>query len=205
MALIYENKVPQSYRVPFIAKVRTISEKLAIDPNWLMAIMYFESAGTFSPSITNPIGAVGLIQFMPATAKSLGTTSTSLKSMTAVNQLDYVYKYFLPYKSKITNYIDTYFAVFFPLAIGKDDEWIIQTSGISSSLIAKQNPAFDTNKDGKIKVWEVKKVMLDRLPSEWLKNASFSLVVKSHPIYLTLASLTVVGIIGYFIYRKIKK
>lgn len=202
MALVYENKVPASYRVAFINKVNAISFKLGIDPNWLMAIMNFESAGTFSASVTNPIGAFGLIQFMPATAKGLGTTSSGLKSMTAVNQLDYVYKYFLPYKGKINNYIDAYFAVFFPLAIGKDDNWVIQTKGISSSIIAKQNPAFDTNKDGKVYVWEVKKVMLERLPSEWLKNGSFSLVVKSYSTYIVLG---IMAIIGFFAYKKFKK
>jgi hypothetical protein len=201
MALVYENKVPASYRVAFINKVNSISAKLGIDPNWLMAIMHFESAGTFSPSITNPIGAVGLIQFMPTTAKGLGTTSTALKSMTAVNQLDYVYKYFLPYKGKIKNYTDAYFAVFFPLAIGKDDNWVIK-SGISASKIASQNPAFNVNNDGQIQVWEVKKVMLERLPSEWLKNGSFSLVVKSYSNYIVLG---IIAIIGFFAYKKFKK
>ena len=105
----------------------------------------------------------------------------------------------------INSYIDTYFVVFFPMAIGKDDNWVIQSSGISASIIAKQNPAFDVNKDGQVQVWEVKKVMLDKLPSQWLNNASFSLVVKSHPIYVALASLSVIGIISYFLYRKLKK
>lgn len=201
MALIYEDKVPASYRKAFVDKVNIISYNLGIDPNWLMAIMYFESARTFSPSITNPIGAVGLIQFMPATAKGLGTTTTALKAMTAVNQLDYVYKYFKPYKGKINNYIDAYFAVFFPLAIGKPDDWTIQSSGLSASTIAKQNPAFETNKDGKIQVWEVKKVMLEKLPSEWLKNGSFSLAVKSYGTYIAVGLL----VIGALLYKKLKR
>ena len=201
MALIYEDKVPASYRKAFVDKVKIISYNLGIDPNWLMAIMYFESARTFSPSITNPIGAVGLIQFMPATAKGLGTTTTALKKMTAVNQLDYVYKYLKPYKGKINNYTDTYFAVFFPLAIGKPDDWTIQSNGLSASTIAKQNPAFETNKDGKIQVWEVKKVMLEKLPSEWLNNGSFSLAVKSYGTYILIGLV----VVGALLYRKLKK
>lgn len=41
-----------------------------------MAAMAFESGETFSPSIKNAAGsgAVGLIQFMPSTAKALGTS-----------------------------------------------------------------------------------------------------------------------------------
>jgi soluble lytic murein transglycosylase-like protein len=100
MALIYENKVPASYRVAFVEKVKKISANLGIDPNWLMAIMYFESAGTFSPSITNNIGATGLIQFIPSTAKGLGTSTSALKSMSALQQLDYVEKYLKTYKGK---------------------------------------------------------------------------------------------------------
>ena len=205
MALVYEDKVPASYRTAFVDKVTSISDALGIDPNWLMAIMHFESAGTFSASVTNPIGATGLIQFMPSTAADLGTTTSELKNMTAVQQLDYVYKYFLPHKGKLNSYIDTYFVVFFPLAIGKPDDWVIQSNGISASIIAKQNPSFDVNKDGQVQVWEVKKVMLDKLPSEWLSNGSFSLVVKSHPVYVVLASVTVIGIICFFIYQNNKK
>jgi hypothetical protein len=201
MALIYEDKVPASYRKAFIDKVNIISYNLGIDPNWLMAIMYFESARTFSPSITNPIGAVGLIQFMPATAKGLGTTTTALKGMTAVKQLDYVYKYLLPYKGKMKNYIDCYFAVFFPLAIGKPEDWTIQTNSLSASTIAKQNPAFETNKDGKIQVWEVKKIMLEKLPKEWLNNGSFSLAVKSYGGYILIGLL----VFGALLYKKLKR
>jgi hypothetical protein len=204
MALVFEDKVPASYRVDFINKVKNISSKLNIDPNWLMAIMYWESAKTFSPSITNPIGAVGLIQFIPNTAKGLGTTSSALKNMTAVQQLDYVYKYYLPYKGKLKNYIDTYFVTFFPLAVGKPDDYVLQTNSLSSSLIASQNPAFDTDKNKKIQVWEVKKIMLEKLPSEWLKNGSFSLLVKSYKGYL-LVGLTLLLGGSYYLYKKLKK
>jgi hypothetical protein len=166
--LIYESSVPASYRTAFIAKVKEVASKLGINPNWLMAIMYWESARTFSPSITNSIGATGLIQFMPSTAIGLGTTTAALRQMTAVQQMDYVYKYYLPYKSKITNYIDCYLVTFFPAAVGKGDSFIIQTSKLPASLIAKQNPAFDINKDKKITVGEIKQVMLKKLPSAWM-------------------------------------
>ena len=50
MALIFEDSVPSSYRTAFIAKVIQVAKNLNINPNWLMVIMYFESARTFSPS-----------------------------------------------------------------------------------------------------------------------------------------------------------
>ncbi len=173
--LIYENKVPASYRTAFVTKVKQVAKRLGINPNWLMAIMYFESAKTFSPSITNSIGATGLIQFMPNTAIGLGTTTAALRQMTAVQQLDYVEKYYLQnYKYlKITaasSYVDTYLITFFPAAVNKGLDFVIQTKNLSAALIAKQNPIFDVNKDGKITVREIQEVMLKKLPTEWAKE-----------------------------------
>ena len=204
MALVYESKVPNSYRNDFVKKVREVSNRLDINPNWLMAIMYSESARTFSPSIQNSIGATGLIQFMPSTARGLGTTTTELKNMSAVEQLDYVEKYLNVYKNKLKSYLDTYFAIFFPLAIGKPDDWVLQGAGLSSSLIANQNKMFNPNKDGKIQVWEVKKVMLEKLPTEWVNDGSFSLAIKSYKGYLTVG-LLLIAIGGLYIYKNVRR
>ena len=203
MALIYENKIPSSYRSEFANKVVSVSKALDIDPNWLMAIMYFESARTFSPSIQNPSGATGLIQFMPSTAIGLGTTTTELKNMSAVQQLDYVYKYYLPYKSKLNNYIDLYLVTFFPAALGKPDDFVIQSSGLSAGLIGRQNPSLDVNKDGVIQVWEIKKKMLNNLPSEWINHASFSLIARSFKYELLIGGL--LASIGAYLYIKNRK
>lgn len=171
MSLIYENIVPASYRSAFVQKVREVASRLGVNPNWLMAIIYWESARTFSPSVKNPIsGATGLIQFMPSTARALGTTVEALAKMTAVEQMDWVYKYFTTPKRKLTQYTDLYFTVFYPAAIGKPDTWVLQSSKVSAALIAKQNPAFDLNKDKQITVGEVKKVMLSKLPTNWLSE-----------------------------------
>jgi soluble lytic murein transglycosylase-like protein len=60
----------------FQEKVVQIAERLGTNPNFLMAVMSFETGGTFSPSVRNQAGsgAVGLIQFMPRTAQGLGLT-----------------------------------------------------------------------------------------------------------------------------------
>jgi hypothetical protein len=168
MSLIYEDKVPISYRVPFVEKVKTVASNLGINPNWLMAIMYWESAKTFSPTITNSIGATGLIQFMPKTAMSLGTSTGALRLMSAVQQLDYVYKYYLPYKNKIQSYVDCYLITFFPIALGKSENFVLQAKDISAYAIASSNPAFDLNKDGKVTVAEIKQKMLEQLPTSWI-------------------------------------
>ena len=203
MALIYENKVPASYRTDFINKVKVIAPRVGLDPNWLMAIMDFESAGTFSPSITNSLGYVGLIQLGASARKTLGVTKEQLKAMTAVEQLDYVEKYFNLYKGKYKSYVDAYFAVFFPLAIGKPDDWVIQSGGLTAKEIYDANPAFANVKDGKLRVWEVKKTMLERLPSQWLKDGSFSLAVKAYKNYIAVGVLSILaGLTLYYYYGR---
>ena len=51
--------------------------------------------------------------------------------------------------------MDVYFAIFFPAAIGKPSDYVLQTSKLSAGLIASQNPAYDINSDGEITVAEV--------------------------------------------------
>ena len=191
--LIYQDKIPSSYRTAFINKVNEVSNYLGINPNWLMAVINFESAGTFSPSIENHItGAVGLIQFMPNTARSLGTSVSQLANMSAEDQLDYVKAYYNQFKSKIKSYIDLYFATFFPAAIGKAGNYVLQTSSIPPGVIAASNPIFDINQDGKITKQEVEHVMLSRIPAELVhfikNNKTVSLVG-----VLALAALTYYG------------
>ncbi len=175
MSLIYENKVPSSYRTAFIAKLKIVAANLKINPNWLMAIINFESAGTFSPSITNSLGYTGLIQFGTAAANQIGTTTTALRGMTAVQQLDYVEKYYKSWYKilKISvpeSYVDTYLITFFPAAVNKGLDFVIKSNGISAAALARANPIFDINKDKQVTVAEVQKIMLSRLPSEWIAD-----------------------------------
>src|SRR5205085_3198990 len=74
--VVGSDKVSQAFK----DKVVQIASDLGTNPNFLMAVMSFESGGTFSPSIKNAAGsgAVGLIQFMPPTAKGLGTSTAAL-------------------------------------------------------------------------------------------------------------------------------
>lgn len=138
----------------FLQKVIEVSERLGIDSSWLLDVMKFESG--LDPQAVNPnTGATGLIQFMPATARDLGTTVDALYAMDAERQMEYVYKYLQPYSGKMNSLTDTYFAVFFPAAIGKPRSWVLQSSNQTAALIARHNPIFDTNHDNKITVGEV--------------------------------------------------
>ncbi len=86
--------------------------------------------------------------------------------MSRVEQLDYVYKYFKPYAGKIKSIYDLYLVTFFPLAIGKPDDWVFEAKNISRSAIAKGNPSFDLNKDGKITIAEFKEAINKKIKPE---------------------------------------
>lgn len=120
--LVWGARVDQAFRV----KVREVGANLGIDPNWLMAVMGFETGYTFNPAVRNPgSSATGLIQFIESTARGLGTTTAQLARMTAVQQLDFVEAYYQPYASRVRNLGDAYLAVLFPLAIGRPDSFIM--------------------------------------------------------------------------------
>ena len=102
--MIYENLVTQN-KAAFLAKVQEIAAKLKIQADWLMIVMKMES-GINHQIVNKTGGATGLIQFMPATARGLGTSTEALKTMTNVQQLDYVYKYFAPYSGRLKSVTD---------------------------------------------------------------------------------------------------
>ena len=195
--LIFENKLPSHNRNAVIAKINSVSSNLGIRPNWLMAVINFETAGTFSPSIKNKYtGATGLIQFMPSTAVGLGTSTAQLALMPFEKQLEYVEKYYRPYKSKIKGFIDLYLATFFPVSMGKPDNWVLKTGGISAATIAAQNPAFDPFKTGKVTVGAIKKVILAKVPAEYIKYLTGT------GVGLSMAAIAV-GIFGFILYKNL--
>lgn len=147
-------------KIEFTEKVNNISGELGIDPNWLMFVMWFESK--LNPQAVNPIsGATGLIQFMPNTARSLGTTTDVLRHMSNVQQLDYVLAYLRPYKGRMRSWVDVYLAVLYPKAMGKPD------FVITSDIVAKQNKIFDINKDLDISVKEIETVLRKSIPEQY--------------------------------------
>lgn len=167
--MLYESKITEN-RAAFLAKVADISAKLGISPDWLMIVFKVETAGTFNHRIQNPTtGATGLIQFMPSTAAGLGTSTDALRAMSNVQQLDFVYKYFYPYKGRLNSVTDLYAVTFFPRALGKPDDYILETDTIHADTIARQNPIFDLNKDKAITYGEFKQAVLSRVPFDALE------------------------------------
>ena len=150
-------------RKEFTEKVNNICTELRIEANWLMFVMWFESR--LNHKAVNPIsGATGLIQFMPSTARSLGTTTDVLKRMNNVQQLDYVLAYLRPYKGRMRTWVDVYLAVFYPRAMGNPN------FVITSDIVAKQNKIFDLNKDLDISVKEIETALRKQIPEKYRKD-----------------------------------
>ncbi len=145
----------------FKNKVVQIAADVETDPNFLLAIMSFETGGSFSPKVKNPVsGATGLIQFMPKTAQNLGTSISALEKMTAVAQLDVVAQYFKPFKGRLKTLEDAYMAVLYPKGIGKGSGFVLFKKG---TIQYKQNQGLDLNGDGSVTVGEAAKRVRDRL------------------------------------------
>lgn len=144
-SLAWGNKVSAEFR----EKVFEVASALQVEPDELMAVMAFETAETFRPDIKNMAGsgATGLIQFMPATARGLGTTVEALARMSAVEQLEWVRTYFKPYAGRLVSLSDLYMAVLWPRAIGKPDNYVLWSKAAKPTTYA-QNAGLDANKDG---------------------------------------------------------
>jgi len=155
--IAWGKKVPPAFK----SKVIQICTHLAMNPDFLMSAIAFESAETFSPSVKNKdSGATGLIQFMPSTATALGTSITKLEKMNAEDQLDYVEKYFFPYKGRLTSIEDTYMAILWPAAIGKKDDFVLFEK---PSIAYQQNRGLDRNRDGKVTKIEAAEPVKEKL------------------------------------------
>lgn len=141
----------------FLDRVRWLVEDLQIGYNTgdgmskLMACIAWETGRTFSPSVTNMAGsgATGLIQFMPSTARGLDTTTAELAAMTAEDQLNYVWKYFSPYKGKLKELSDLYMAILWPKAVGMPETYVLWDKATRPTTY-RQNSGLDTDRDGVI-------------------------------------------------------
>lgn len=130
--------------------------------SWLMACMAFESGESFAPDVRNAAGsgATGLIQFMPRTAKGLGTTCEALARMSAVEQLDFVAQYFKPYAHRIHSLSDMYMAILLPSFVGRaDDSVLFQAPGIAY----RQNSGLDKDRNGQITKREATSMLMSKL------------------------------------------
>ena len=183
----YIEYIPTAERSGFTNRLNQVSNALGVQANWLMTVFYAESKVN-PKALNNSSGASGLIQFLPSTAKALGTTTAIIRQSTATKQLDWVYAYFLPYKSKLKTVYDCYFAVFYPAALGKSDGTVIFRTGQTGYT---QNKGLDVDGDGSITVGNIK--------------AWFGKYIKSNDSVSSMPfALVPFALLAYGIYKVIK-
>jgi hypothetical protein len=159
----------ENFSPAFFDKAKEVAERLGIPVEYLLTVIHFETMGTFSSTIrpTRRDGslissAIGLIQFLSATAEGLGTTTELLSQMTPVQQLEYVEKYFKQHKNKIKEGMsleDVYLIVFTPAAAGKPSDHVLYRRGDAGYAA---NNGLDLDGDGKITKWEITSRIRDR-------------------------------------------
>jgi len=153
--LILINNIPTNEREAFSNKLITIANKIGIPANWLMAVLFLESG--LNPKAYNTTGgASGINQLMPATANELGINLEVYRTQTATQQLDGVYAYFYYWRrlwKHFKTWQDLYLLNFYPVALGKGDNYVI---GVKGNSTYDWNSAFDVNNDGKITIADFK-------------------------------------------------
>jgi hypothetical protein len=140
----------------------------------------------------------------------LKTSKAALLSMSNVQQLDLVEKYLSRYKSKIKSFVDCYFAVFFPAAIGRYSDYILQSYGLSAAAVAKENGGYDLNKDNALSFREVETKILmgidpayrSKLQSEKIPAAAIDWTLECIVFIALAAVLIVFG--GYKLIKTLK-
>jgi len=158
--LVWGSRVSEAFRM----RVRLMARLNHWDANDLMTVMAFESGGTFSASVKNAAGsgAVGLIQFMPATARAMGTTTEALAALSPVSQLDYVERYLAPFKTRLKTLSDLYMAILWPAAVGQPEDYVLFRADKGMTKAYFQNRGLDVNKDLKITKGEAAALVLAR-------------------------------------------
>ncbi len=150
----YDWKKSEFVTDQFLLKVLYVSQELNVNPDDLMSIMAFESG--FNPQSVNSSGFYGLIQFGKSSITQINSvynknyTKDVILNMSNVDQMDVVFYNFawqLKDESKEYTLSDLYMTVFCPNAVGKEEDYILYSSG---SKEYEANKPLDVNGDGHI-------------------------------------------------------
>lgn len=192
------NKIPAIQRPVFKEKAKSIAAHLGVPFYHLLAIMDVESG--MNPAIQNKYGYTGLIQFGTTAASELGTTTAALKNMTAVQQLDYVKRYYdmwikrLGLKS-IDSFADLYLLVLYPAGVKIESE----TTPVMPKSVADKQANILKDSTGNITKDSITQGYSDRYAGLIEAGAIFA---RKHWVYLLIGSLCLI-VAGFLIYNEI--
>ena len=150
----------------FIREVEAMAQRLGTQPEYVLAVMSFETGGSFRPDVRNAAGsgATGLIQFMPGTARELGTSTEALARMSAVDQLQYVERYFN--NRSDPGDLNTLEGVYTTVLHGSPKPDPNSTLFSQGTAAYRMNAPLDTNRDGRITAGEATSFVRDRIDGD---------------------------------------
>jgi hypothetical protein len=151
----------------FEKKVKEVSNRLSIPAEWLMAVIYAESRFDASAQNHKGSGAVGLIQFMPATLREMNLTTQHLQNMNHTEQLDFTYQYLNKVqhdRQAFKSLTDVYLGILYPDAIGEDPCYTLYSR---PEINYQQNSGLDEDKDGKVTVSDIDRFLRRIYPTAY--------------------------------------
>lgn len=151
----------------FAQKVQSVARNLSIPAEWLMAVMYAESRFNASAQNHKGSGAVGLIQFMPATLADLHISSQQLQNMNPTEQLVFVERYLQQVQQARGTYqslTDLYLGILYPDALGEEPCYTLYAQ---PQVNYTQNSGLDEDKDGKVTVSDVDRFLRRIYPTAY--------------------------------------
>lgn len=153
----------------FESKVCRISRKLAIPPEWLMTVIFFESRFDAAAVNSKGSGAAGLLQWKREEAELIGTTPEKIKDMDAIEQLDLIEQYLKIVRQQqgkdFEDLTDLYLACFYPQALGEDYCYAMFQSG---EINYSRYSPLDINKDGRITVKDLDDRLKQQFPTAYM-------------------------------------
>jgi hypothetical protein len=153
----YDWKIGEHVTYEFLIKMVDMCEELQIDPDDMLMVMASESG--IDPTSEPGPHTIGIIQFTDGKTGSiteinrihnLGLSIEKLRSMSAVEQLDYVYLHYAKYAGKMNDIGDIFMVNAAPSLVGNatDDTMINLGNGIRMSrrdFISYKREWLDTN------------------------------------------------------------
>lgn len=153
----------------FESKVRRISRRLQIPPEWLMTVIFFESG--FKPDAVNGkgSGATGLLQWRREEAEIIEMSPEKIKNLDAFEQLDLIESYLKKVSKNqgegFEYLTDLYLAAFYPQALGEDYCYALYQKG---EVNYQRYESLDTNNDGRITVKDIDDRLKNQFPSAYM-------------------------------------
>lgn len=216
-----KNKIEDFYK-EHKESVDDLASYVGVPPLWLVCVFYTESALNFK--VVNSIGATGLNQLMPDTARGLAIDLEKYKNSIPY-QLEQMKKFFAPIRGKVRRAGDLYLYNFLPAAVTTNvpfDKALGESGSkeriwnLSKGAIYSANKGLDFNKDGKITrqdIFDLFESRYDDLINESpirqkIRDTEVTVLVvaerEKKNILIGMALVTVSATLGMYLYLKLK-